>query len=891
MSWLHGLRHRLRSVIDPAGYERELQDEMRFHVELDAMQQRDADAARRRFGNRTYYQEETRRMTWLASFDVLRQDLGYAWRSVRRAPAFTAMVVGTLALGLGVNAATFSVLDRIFLRPPEGVVDPATVHRLWFETSAMRSYDGKSFMMPASSYAEFRDVADASSKPGNFALYDTDFALTLRQGDSKSRIRAAFATATYFPVLGVRAAIGRVYGPAEDSVGHASPVAVVSHRYWRTTLGGDSAIIGRKLNIERNDYTVVGVMQPNFAGLDLQAVDIWLPLAARPNMPERWWTKMSVNGMQGFYRAANSERDLAFEQMATLAHRGTERRLNPQYADTLARVLTDPIHGGGDIGEPGKDTILSSRLWIVASIILVIACANVINLLLSRAERRKREIAVRLALGISRARLVRLLTTETVLLALLASAVALLAAWWGGTVLRSQLLPETTFYESVLHWRVVVFAFGISLLAGLVAGIIPALQASNPRLANALKDGTRTSSSRRSRLRSSLVAMQAALSVVLLVGAALFVRSMQNVKGLDIGYDAERLLFGYVRFEPGQSPPPAVGNARMVELQGQLRQRPGIEGVARSSMVPMQGISFENFWWDSDSAASLSPNGPTYIAVDANYFRTVGMSFVAGSTFEDRAQGAREVIINEVMAQRLWPNVSPLSVLGRCIRFATRDAPCYSVAGVVETGRQSYVVEKDAVPLYYLPLGNLPTPQTYRGALVVRAAPDAELPARQELMRELARAFPGGEVTVQAMTETLEPEYRPWVLGVRLFSAFGLLALVVAMIGIYSTTSYGVTQRTHEFGVRVALGARLQDVARQVVGEGVRVVAVGVLTGIALALAAGRLIASLLYGVEPSDPAVMIVVSAILLLVAAAAAVIPAWRAARVDPVTALRAD
>jgi putative ABC transport system permease protein len=891
MSLFHGLRHRLRTLLNPGAHERELRDEMRFHMELDAMQQRDDTRARRRFGNRTYYQEETRRMTWLASLDVLRQDLGYAWRSVRRAPAFTAMVVGTLALGLGVNAATFSVLDRIFLRPPEGVVDPGRVHRLWFETSAMRSYDGESFIMPASSYAEFRAVADASRRPADFALYATDFALTLRQGEGKSRIRAVYATASYFPVLGVRAAIGRVYTPMEDSVGQASAVAVLSHRYWRSMFGGDTSVVGRVINIERMDYRVVGVLPPGFEGLDLQAVDVWLPLAARPNMPDRWWTKLNVNGMQGFYRAGGRERDLAFEQQATLTQRNTERLLNPESPDTLARVLTDPIHGGGGVGKPGQDMILSSRLWIVASIILVIACANVINLLLSRAESRKREIAVRLALGISRARLVRLLTTETVLLALLASAVALLAAWWGGTLLRSQLLPETTWYESVLHWRVVAFALSISLMAGLVAGIIPALQASNPGLTSALKDGSRTASARRSRLRSTLVAVQAALSVVLLVGAALFVRSLQNVKGLDIGYDSDRLLFGYVRFEPGQSPPPAVGNATMLEIQGRLGTRPGVEAVARSSLVPMQGISFETFWWDRDSSASIRKNSPTFIAVDAGYFRAVGMSLLAGSTFDDRAKGAREVVINEVMARLLWPDASHASILGRCIRFVTRDAPCYTVAGIVEQGRQSYVIEKDAAPLYYLPLGKLPTPQVYRGALVVRTNPAAERPARQELMRELARAFPGAEVTVQAMTETLEPEYRPFMLGARLFGAFGLLALIVAMIGIYSTVSYGVTQRTHEFGVRVALGARMVDVARQVIGEGLRVVAVGVIVGIALALAAGKVIAALLYGVEPSDPGVILVVSAILLLVAAAAALIPAWRAASVDPLSALRAD
>lgn len=891
MSVLHGWWHRLRVLLRPAEYEKDLMEEMRFHEELDAMQQGDASRARRRFGNRTRYQEEARDMTWLARLDGLRQDLGYAWRSVRRSPGFTVMVVVTLALGLGVNAATFSVLDRLFLRNPEGVTEPGTVRRLWFETSAQRSYSGTAFVTSAVSVREYRAIAAAIGAPSRFALYTTDFALALRRDGARSRVRGVFATASYFPVLGVRAAFGRLYTPQEDSLGQGRPVALLGHRYWRETFGGDSSILGTSIEIERQGFTVIGVLQEGFEGLDLQAADVWIPIASRPGGEPGWWNSPNVNGFSALYRAETPGRDAAFERIATQAQREENRRMWALNPDTLARVLTGPLVGAGP-GKQGSDNIISQRLSLVAAIILVIACANVMNLLLARAEQRRREIAVRLALGISRWRLVRLLTAETMLLAAIAVVVALLGAWWGGTVLRSLILNQVTWHESVLHWRVVVFAIAIALAAGFVAGVIPALQASSPALTPALKEGGRTASSRRSRLRAALVITQAALSVTLLAGAALFVESLRNVRGLDIGYDADRLLFGRVTFEPGQSPPAAVGNALMGEIQERLHNRPGVEAISRTLFLPMQGISFNTFWWDADSSWSLRPNSPTNLVVDREFFRAVGMRVVAGRTFAEGSRD-REVVINEAMFQRLWGRESAdaASALGRCIRFERRDGPCYVVTGVVENARQGYVIEKEPIPQYYLPLHNLPTAATYRGSLVVRTRPAAEDVARVELQRSLARAFPGGEVDIEAMSEALEPEYRPWRLGATLFTAFGMLALVVAMIGIYSTVSYGVAQRAQEFGVRVALGARMRNVLAQVVGEGLRVVAIGVVVGIALALAAGKLTSALLYGVAPHDPAVMFSVSAILLGVAAGATVIPAWRAARVDPVIALRAD
>jgi putative ABC transport system permease protein len=896
MSWLDGLKHRLHAVIRPGAYERELQDEMRLHLDLDAMQQRDGDRARRRFGNRTYYQEETRRMTWLASLDVLRQDFGYAWRSVRRSPAFTVMVVLTLALGLGVNAAVFSVLDRIYLRPPGGVARPSGLQRLWFQNGRPDG-DGRITAYPAANYPMYRAIVEATGDAASLAIYDEDRALVMGQGRDRVRMRAVFASASYFNVLGVRAAFGRVYTAAEDSLGAGRQVVVLGDRFWRQELGQDSAILGRQLLIEKEPYTVVGVLPPEFTGLDLQSFDAWIPLAA---IPARHWIVRSARGRDWWKggnpwsfeiirRAPDGGNAEAFVQRATMGAREGNRRAWGADADTLMRVITAPLVGKGP-GELGQDMKVAARLGGVAAIVLLIACANVMNLLLARAVNRRREIAVRLALGISRWRLVRLLTTETVLLALIAGAAALLVGWWGGTLLRSQLFRSVVWHESALHWRVVAFAAGASVLAGLVAGIVPALQASQPQLTRELKEGARDGMSHRSRLRGALVVAQAALSVVLLVGAALFVRSLRNVEGLDIGYDVHRLAYGWANFEQGQAPTDAVLASTLEEIAERLRGRPGVEAVARAFNVPMQGFSMTTFFWGAgalDSSRSLRENQPTFSAVSPEFFRTTGLRIRAGSSFDD-APGARTIVVNERAAQLLWPAGD---ALGQCVRFEARDHPCYTVAGVVENARRSSVIEDGPKPQLYLPLDNMPVAGFEGYTLVVRTRDRSGVAALAEMRNALSRAFPTADVRVSSMYEILADEYWPWRLGARLFTAFGLLALLVAVIGIYSTITYGVTQRTHEFGVRVALGARVTDVLRQVVGEGLRIVAVGIAVGVALALASGKLVAAALFGVQANDPAVMLGVAAILLGVAAAAATVPALRASRVDPARALRAE
>ncbi|HET9514889.1 MAG TPA: ADOP family duplicated permease [Gemmatimonadales bacterium] len=890
MSWFHGLRYRLRTVLRPGDHARELDEEFRFHLDLDATQQGDTDRAARRFGNRTGYQEEVRYTTWFRYIDPLTQDFRAGWRSLRRNPGLAAGVVATLGLGIGVNAAVFSLLDRLYLRPPSGIEDPGSLRRIWIHH--FNSGDGVPFTSQGLSYPAFKAVADASGDSAGLAAYSTDNAVRMGRRPVDPRLRVVYASANYFDVLGVRPARGRLYTAQEDRFGNAVPVAVISHAFWNHRLGGADSALGSSIPLGTDSYTIIGVLPPDFTGLDLQAADVWVPLASLPPRPwlrGPWWESDNMWGFRAIQRQPAGGSIAGFEERATHLIRALNARMNPDRPDTLMQVYTGSIIEAQGPGKPGKQLIISTRLAGVALIILVIACANVANLLLARAVSRRREVAIRLAVGISRWRLVRLLTAETLLLAGLAALGALLMAEWGGGVLRSLLLPDIEWTDPVLDGRVVVFAGLAALASGLVAGLLPAFQASRTELTDALKAGSRHAGLRRSRLRNGLAVVQAALSVILLAGAALFVRSLQNVQRLDLGFDADRLLFGRVEFAEGEAPAASVSQAALRQVIERLGARPEVEAIARTAIEPMLGWAGLSFFTSTDSSESFrGPAFPIMSEVSPEYFRTVGLRLLSGHTFTSGSPPEQsEVVVNQRMADLLWPGLNPL---GRCIRFRKRDSPCSIVVGVVENSRRGYVIEPEPFPQYYLPLGTI-AEEAGGGAIIVRTSAERREAAYNALMTELKEAFPAGYPQVTSMTENLEPEYRPWRLGATLFTAFGLLALVVALVGFYSNISYGVSQRTQEFGVRMALGARVVQVIRQVMGEGLRIVAFGAVVGVGLTLAGGRLLRAMLYGVEPNNPRVLVLVCGGLLAVAALAALIPAIRATRVDPVQALNTE
>lgn len=888
MSFLDGLRHKLRTVFRAGDYERELHEELRHHRELDTAQH--GDDAARRFGNQTYHMEEVRRMTWLARLDPLKQDLGYAWRSVRRTKGVTTTIVVTLALGIGVNAATFSVLDQLYLRNPTGVEDPDGLRRPWVRVT--RSANGIPFYSRNFAYPQFQVMAEASGFPDRFAIM-TERQYRLGGTRAGAMTNVTYVNGNYFTLVGARAEKGRFFSEEESKPGTVTRQLVVSHDFWQTSLSGDPAIIGKTIKLDTLTWQVAAVAAKGFNGVDLKTTKVWAPLGALPganaprgDAPTLWATPRYLS-FWTIVRPPAGTRAADFERSVSVALREANLRFYGGQADSNSTVHLASIIEARSPATARQEESITARLQGVAAIVLLIAVANVVNLLLARAVTRRREIAVRLALGISRGRLIRLITLESVLLALLAAGGALLTAWWGGTLLRSQLMVGVEFSQPPLHAHVVWATIAVALGCGLVAGIIPALQFSKPQLTHDLKDSGRANARNRSRLRDSLVVAQAALSVVLLVGAALCVRTLQNIEGLDIGFDRSRIVYAQVAYEPGGAPPMSERMARIAEAEQRLQGRNGIHAIARAGIPPMGGLSFTTFWWGSDSSASLGRNFPVFFAVSSNYFAATGIRVLRGSTFGDGAAGEGQVVVNEAMAKLMWPNQE---AIGQCIRFEKRDAACTTVLGVVSTASRGELIEAPQ-PQFYLPIGVKLTESMGGTILMVRVAEGMEAPVRAEVSSVLKQLLPMGEPVFQAMNEALEPKYRPWRLGAKLFTGVGLLALIVALVGIYSTVSYSVGQRTHEFGVRVALGARLNDVLNQVVGEGVRVVAIGIAAGVALALASGRLIRSMLFGVEPTDTSSMILAASLMLIVAIVAALIPAWRAARSDPVTALRGD
>ncbi len=815
------------------------------------------------------------RAEWLRS---LASDFRYAARSLSRTPMMAGAVVLTLALGVGVNTAMFSLLDVLYLRPPAGAAQPEGVHRVWVK----RSFESGEQFWPGFDFPTYRAIVDALGAAAVTAIYTAPYSQPVSSGSGKSDAIVSNASAEFFGLLGARPARGRAFAAADDQLGRPANVAVISDAYWHRALDGDPDVLGSPITIGKGRYTIVGIMPSGFTGVELDATDIWLPFAAlEPASAGTWWTNRNRNGFQVLVRPREGVGTGAIDARVTRALYRPDLLYRP--SDTLQTARLGSIIRARGPGRTQQEVGIAARLGGVAVIVLLIAIANVVNLLLSRAMRRRQEIAVRLALGISRGRLIRLLVSESVLLSLAAGAAALAAAWWGGGIMRALLLPNVHWASAPLHWRVLLFAIALAIAAGVLAGLVPALQSANPTLTDALKSGVREGTVQRSSVRGALLVVQVALSMVLLVGAALFLRSLSNVRGLDIGFDARELVFADVGFEA----PDTVSSARLEQtlgdIAGRLRTATGVKQVALASFRPMYAFSFTKLFPDFDTTARKIPT-PTFAVVSPEYFEATGLRVVRGAGFS----GSRSnIVVNQTMADAFWPGEN---AVGRCIRLQTADAPCVMVSGVVETARRDKVIE-DPKPQFYLPFG-MPGFEGWKPrTLIVRADEAAQAVVGSEIRRPLSRALPSAQITITRMTDALEPQYRPWKMGAALFTLFGLLAIVVAAVGIYSTVSYVVSQRTHEFGVRIALGAQMTDIARQVIGDGLRPVLVGVLAGVALALAGGRLIASLLYGVSPSDMRVLVAVSVGLVVVAIVAGLAPARRAARVDPIAALRAE
>ena len=904
----------------------DVDDELTFHFEQRVAEfvaagatRADAEAqARARFGDvgDTHNQllsighRVARRRDRLQTFENIRHDAVFAMRGLRRSPGLAIACIVTIALGVGANGAMFSLADRLFSRPPSGVRAPDELRRIY-----ARTLYGSGSVATIRSDFPYRLLTLLDSNLASrvqLAGYTAPDTMPMTADASIAQstiVHGAYVTDRYMPLLGAHPALGRLFAPDEEIMGSPVYVAVISDRLWRRAFDTDSSIVGKTVNIDRQRMTVIGVAQPGFDGPDLSATDVWMPIASYPAHSDgTWFTSFfSATHLRIVGRVAPGTTNEWINNVATAVVRRTSvqgvRGIKINVVrDTTAVMLTGPIlESLGPSIKPAPEVGIATRLVGVTIIVLLIACANVASLLLARALGRRREIAVRIALGVTRPRLVAQLLCEGVLLAAVAGVAALLVSVWAGGALRTLLMPNTYWAGSAVDARVVLFIGVVALGTGVLAGLVPALQASHPELADALKSGTREggAGAGSSRLRQSLLVAQVAMSVLLLYGAGLFVHSLMRLRAIDLGFDAERVIYGstcllspsgaFVDWDSCYSPRVAQG---LMETARRLEGVPGVERVALSTGGPMGGSSSmpAAYMIDGTAAPLIDSKGPTSNATTPSYLEATGSRLARGRFFSDADRyGPPVVVVNETAARLYWPS---RYAIGQCLRLSAKTSPCSTVIGVVRDSHAREVVEQPVLqvltPFAYDSIGR---PRDVR-TIIVRAK-RGQTAAVQALVRhELASAFPSQSVPfVKSVSESMATELRPWRVGLYLFGGFGLLALIVAAVGTYSVLSYAVTQRLHEIGVRIALGARTFDVLRLVVSEGLRLTMIGVAIGLVVALAASRVMQSLLYDTSPREPLVTLGVAVLLVAIAAAASAIPARRAARVDPVEVLRAE
>ena len=880
----------------------DVDDELRFHfaqrVEefegCGATHEEALAAARSRFGDLATVRSElvsidqrlVRRNNARIWGDNVLQDIRYAVRSLRRQPAFTLAIVVTLGLAVGANVTVFSLVDALFFRPPAGVVDPPSVRRIYaFHPNLEGIVSGKP-VGDRFSYPDFRSMQEATRGFARVAIDLPNDSADIEFKQSTTIAGVSYATAELLPMLGVRMEWGRTFSEADDDVNSPAAVAVVSSSLARRMFADSTDPLSATIRVNGKPLRVIGVVAGPFSGLDVSATDVWIPFSNRahiePNDPVPWYARRD-SYVQLIVRLLPGVDAGAFEARASTAYqRGHDVKAR---AYMNAHIIAGPLPEARGPGNLSREELIAPRIAGVAVLLFIIACANVANLLLARAWTRRREFAVRAALGISRARLGMLVFLEALVLAVSAGMFALVVGHWGGSLVRTQILPRVRWADAVLAPRIMVFAALVTFLSALLAGAAPALIVS-ANSADTLRSGTQHASGRRSRLRTTLIVVQTALAVVLVVGAFLFDESLRNVRRVDLGYDSNRLVVGSVYFPDRQRH--VERGALLSELAHRIGAAKGVAGAVATYGGPLDSwTQISLYRADADSSQPIT-DAPNFVGVGPDYFTVTGTRILQGRPFQrsDRAGSEPVIIIGEGMAKQVWPN---RPAIGQCLRPRAPSRPCYRVVGVAKDAHELRIINSQAETQYYFPLEQLPYAEIGPTTIIVRAGTASPDDIAENLRRMLRETFPTAEPRATSMTRSLEPQMRPWVLGARIFATLSGLALLVAMIGVYAMASFEARQRTREIGVRIALGAQSSNVISLLVRQETIVVCVGVICGALVALAAGRYVGSVLFGVAPSDPAALVGASAILLVSAAVASFIPSWRATQVDPVVVLR--
>jgi putative ABC transport system permease protein len=822
--------------------------------------------------------------------EPLIQDLRYAVRGLRRSPAFTITVVLTLALGIGANTAIFGIIDRLMFRPYPYMRDAGTVHRVYLKSTDR----GTTNTGGVSIYTRYLDLKKFTSSFSHAAAM-TSQSLAVGVGEGARERPVGVVSASFFEFFDAAPALGRLFTAAEDTTPRGAEVAVLSYAFWQNEFAGKD-VRGQVLQISNIPCVIIGVLPKGFAGVwDGNPPVAYIPITtfagsnSSRSDAETYYTRYNWGWMDMMVRRRpDVSVDGASADLTNAFVKSWEIMLATQSVAPAAIARPTAIAGPLKVAA-GPDPSIEAKTvrWVggIAIIVLLIACSNVANLFLSRALKRRRETAVRIALGVARHRLIRQWFTESVLLAFVGCAAGVLIAQWGGASLRALFVGTGAAIPVATDWRTLGVAAALAIIAAILAGTAPSFVLGRDGVAAALKAGAREGTHRRSRLRTSLLVVQVTLSVVLLVGAGLFVRSFSHVRSLRLGYDIDpNVLVG--RNLRGQQ----LTDSQIVTLNRELLARvktlPMVEHAALASSIPFYSTSSTGFRVTGiDSIQRLGRF--TYQSATEDYFAAMDTRILRGRAFTAADRGGSEpvTVVSEAMAKVLWPSVE---ALGQCIYISTPDAPCTRVIGIAENTAQNQLEGNDRFR-YYLPLEQF-RPQ--RGNyVIVRVRGDVNV-AGEALRKALQTLMPGqGYVTTRPMRSLIESQQRAWRFGSTMFLAYGILALVVASIGLYGVIGYNVAQRMHELGVRIALGARTRHVISLVMSQGMIVAIAGIVLGSGIALAVSAKVQPLLFQQSARDPMVYAIVAGTLVIAALAACFVPARRAAKADPNLSLRSD
>jgi predicted permease len=808
---------------------------------------------------------------------TLLQDLRYAARMLWKKPGFTAVAVVTLALGIGANSAIFSVINAVLLKP----LPFERPERLFTPWVAGRGAGEEQYV----SYPDFNDWRERTQTLAHVAAYYRAGAL-LRVGEEQEIIIGTVASADIFPALGIKPALGRGFTREEDAPG-GPLVVLISHGLWQRAFNSDRNIVGQQITLSSRPATVVGVLPPDFKfPVEASQVDFLEPLASTLG------DRLQQRGSYSLRTVARLKDGVSREQ-AEAEMKSIGQDLERQYPDEGLRLGTSftPLH------EAAVGRVRFALLVLLGAVgfVLLIACANVANLLLARSASRQREMAVRTALGASRLRVVRQLLTESLLLAFTGGVLGLLLAMWGTDLLVAASPVDIPRLNGVgLDAGVVVFTTLVSVLTGVLFGLAPALQVSKVELAESLKEGGRgsTEGAGQSRVRSMLVVSEVALSLILLVGAGLLIKSFARVREVNPGFDAQNVLTTTLSLSRTKYQTSEQRANFFREAERRVGETPGVAAVGLINVLPLSGNNTASTFFVQGRPPVTGADKPlaNYRVINASYFRAMSIPIMRGRAFDERdAEGKpAAIIINEALARRYFPGEDPLGkqIVIETDQTVDPNPPARTIVGIVGDVRQMSL-EEGTEPDFYVPY--LQTPERYM-SLAVRTAPSATASVTSSLrgaIKELDREqyVPA----IEPMSKFLADSVARRRFQMTLLGLFAGVALVLAGVGLYGVMSNNVLQRTHEIGLRMALGAQTGDVLKMVVRQGLALTLIGVACGLVAAFALTRAISSLLYEVSPTDPATFAGVSILLVAVTLLSCIIPARRATKVDPMVALR--